>query len=62
MFPRARGGYFDVLTKRKRYLQGVPHVLIYPDGYKALVGEWLVSARPKAQGLKPIFFCCLRPD
>ena len=35
----AHGGYFDMLTKLKRYSQGGPHVFIDPTGYKTYVAE-----------------------
>jgi metallo-beta-lactamase class B len=37
VFLGAHGGYFDMLTKLKRYPQDGPRVFIDPDGYKAFV-------------------------
>jgi metallo-beta-lactamase class B len=39
VFLGAHGGYFDMLTKLKRYRQDGPHVFIDPDGYKEFVGD-----------------------
>jgi metallo-beta-lactamase class B len=39
VFLGAHGGYFDMPTKLKRYLQDGPHVFIDPDGYKEFVAE-----------------------
>ena len=39
VFLGAHGGYFDMLTKLKRYPQDGPHVFIDPDGYKKFVAD-----------------------
>jgi metallo-beta-lactamase class B len=37
VFLGAHGGYFDMLTKLKRYAQDGPRVFIDPNGYKEFV-------------------------
>ena len=39
VFLGAHGGYFDMLTKLKRYPQEGPRVFIDPDGYKEFVAD-----------------------
>jgi metallo-beta-lactamase class B len=39
VFLGAHGGYFDMLTKLKRYPQEGPHVFIDPNGYKEFVAD-----------------------
>jgi metallo-beta-lactamase class B len=39
VFLGAHGGYFDMLTKLKRYPQDGPHVFIDPEGYRAFVAD-----------------------
>jgi metallo-beta-lactamase class B len=39
VFLGAHGGYFDMLTKLKRYRQDGPRVFIDPDGYKEFVAD-----------------------
>jgi metallo-beta-lactamase class B len=39
VFLGAHGGYFDMLTKLKRYPHDGPHVFIDPDGYKEFVAD-----------------------
>ena len=39
VFLGAHGGYFDMLTKLKRYPKDGPHVFIDPDGYKEFVAD-----------------------
>ena len=39
VFLGAHGGYFDMLTKLKRYPQDGPRVFIDPDGYKEFVAD-----------------------
>lgn len=39
VFLGAHGGYFDMLTKLKRYSQDGPQVFIDPDGYREFVAE-----------------------
>jgi metallo-beta-lactamase class B len=39
VFLGAHGGYFDMLTKLKRYPQEGPHVFVDPDGYREFVAD-----------------------
>jgi hypothetical protein len=39
VFLGAHGGYFDMLTKLKRYPQDGPHVFIDPVGYREFVAD-----------------------
>jgi len=39
VFLGAHGGYFDMLTKLKRYPQDGPHVFIDPEGYREFVAN-----------------------
>jgi metallo-beta-lactamase class B len=39
VFLGAHGGYFDMLTKLKRYPKEGPHVFVDPDGYKKSVAD-----------------------
>jgi metallo-beta-lactamase class B len=39
VFLGAHGGYFNMLTKLKRYRQEGPHVFIDPDGYRQFVAD-----------------------
>jgi len=39
VFLGAHGGYFDMLTKLKRYPQDGPHVFIDPEGYREFVAD-----------------------
>jgi metallo-beta-lactamase class B len=39
VFLGAHGGYFDLLTKLKRYPQDGPHVFVDPKGYQEFVAD-----------------------